>query len=211
MQKALLLANEGNLAKVNSELDHFHQALKVSVCYLMDGTGKTIASSNRSAPDSFVGKNYGFRPYFQQAIQGTPAVYMALGVTSKKRGVYYSHPVYGGRENTPLGVVVIKSSVESMEREFGEERGGIALLTDPHGVIFVSSREDWLYQVLWKVSSKTISQIAESRQFGEGPWPWTGLKMGKRNHAVDEAGNEHLIYEAKVTIIQAGKSSTSPV
>ena len=198
MQKALLLANERNLAKVNSELDHFYQALKVSVCYLMDGTGKTIASSNRSAPDSFVGKNYGFRPYFQQAIQGTPTVYMALGVTSKKRGVYYSHPVYGERDNTPLGVVVIKSSVESMEREFSEERGGIALLTDPRGVIFVSSRDDWLYHVLWKVSSKTISQIAKSRQFGEGPWPWSGLKMRKRNHAVDEPGNEHLIYEAKV-------------
>ncbi len=198
LQKALLVADEGNLARVNSELDHFHQALKVSVCYLMDRTGKTIASSNRRAPDSFVGKNYAFRPYFQQAIQGTPAVHMALGVTSKKRGVYYSHPVYGGRGNTPLGVVVIKSSLESMEREFSEERGGIALLTDPHGVIFVSSREDWLYHVLWKVSSKTISQIAESRRFGEGPWPWTGLKMRKRNHALDEAGNEHLIYEAKV-------------
>ncbi len=198
LQKTVLVASEGNLAEANSELDHFHQALKVSVCYLMDRTGKTIASSNRSAPDSFVGKNYAFRPYFQQAIQGTPAVHMALGVTSKKRGVYYSHPVYGGRENTPLGVVVIKSSVESMEREFSEERGGIALLTDPHGVIFVSSREDWLYHVLWKVSSKTISQIAESRRFGEGPWPWTGLKMKKRNHAVDESGNAHLIYEAKV-------------
>jgi PAS domain S-box-containing protein len=198
LQKALLVESEGNLARVNSELDHFHESLKVSVCYLMDRNGKTIASSNRSAPDSFVGKNYGFRPYFQQAIQGTPAVHMALGVTSKKRGVYYSHPVYGGRENTPLGVVVIKASVESMEREFSEEREGLALLTDPHGVIFVSSREDWLYHVLWKVSSRTISQIAESRRFGEGPWPWTGLKMGKRNHAVDEAGNEHLIYEAKV-------------
>ena len=198
VQKALLATDEGNLARANSELDHFHQALKVSVCYLMDRKGKTIASSNRSAPDSFIGKNYAFRPYFQQAIQGTPAVHMALGVTSKKRGVYYSHPVYGGRKNTPLGVAVIKSSVETMEREFSEERGGIALLTDPHGVIFISSRKDWLYYVLWKVSSETISKIAESRRFGEGPWPWTGLKMGKRNHAVDESGNEHLIYEAKV-------------
>jgi PAS domain S-box-containing protein len=198
LQKGLLVSDDGNLAKANSELDHFHQALKVSVCYLMDRTGKTIASSNRSAPDSFVGKNYAFRPYFQQAIQGTPAVHMALGVTSRKRGVYYSHPVYGGRENTPLGVVVIKSSVGSMEREFSEDRGGIALLTDPHGVIFVSSREDLLYHVLWKVSSKTISQIAKSRRFGEGPWPWTGLKLTKRNHAVDQSGNEHLIYEAKV-------------
>ncbi|MGB6383031.1 MAG: transcriptional regulator, partial [Syntrophobacteria bacterium] len=33
LQKALLVESEGNLARVNSELDHFHESLKVSVCY----------------------------------------------------------------------------------------------------------------------------------------------------------------------------------
>jgi C4-dicarboxylate-specific signal transduction histidine kinase len=48
----------------------------------MNHEGMTVASSNRDAPDSFVGIHFGFRPYFQQAIHGTPASYLALGTTS---------------------------------------------------------------------------------------------------------------------------------
>ena len=191
---ALLRADKKSLAHASSELDHFRDALGVSVCYLMDRKGNTIASSNRNRPDSFVGKNYGFRPYFQQAIQGNPAVYMALGVTSKKRGVYYSHPVYGEGTDTPIGAAVIKSSVSSMEQDFGHHREGIALLTNAHGVIFASSRKDWLYHVLWKVSPEKVSEIAKTRQFGEGPWEWIGLKTKGKKHAVDESGDEYLIY-----------------
>ena len=198
LQKALGQQDRRSLARANTELDRFRAALDASVCYLMDRKGNTIASSNRNAPDSFVGKNYGFRPYFQQAIQGTPAVYMALGVTSKKRGVYYSHPVYGAGTETVIGVVIIKSSVNSMEQEFGHHREGIALLTDANGVIFASSRKDWLYYVLWKVSPETASEIATTRQFGNGPWEWTGLKMEDENRAVDESGNEYLIYRVNI-------------
>jgi PAS domain S-box-containing protein len=195
LQIALLRPNEANLTKANLELDHFHDALEVSVCYLMDKDGNTIASSNRNDPDSFVGKNYGFRPYFRQAIKGTTAVYMALGVTSIKRGVYFSHPVYVAGKESALGVVVIKASVASMEAEFSQNREGIALLTDPHGVIFVSSRKDWLYRLLWRSSPEAISEIAKTRQFGRGPWNWTGLKMKDGNRALDLAENEYLLYQ----------------
>jgi hypothetical protein len=54
--------SEDNLEKINALLDHFRGTLDASVCYLMDKTGKTIASSNRNASDSFVGQNYAFRP-----------------------------------------------------------------------------------------------------------------------------------------------------
>jgi PAS domain S-box-containing protein len=198
LQIALLRPNEANLTKANSELDHFQHALEVSVCYLMGKDGNTIASSNQQAPDSFVGKNYGFRPYFQQAIIGTPAVYMALGVTSRKRGVYYSHPVYVEGEASAIGVAVIKASVASMEEKFSQDQGGIGLVTDPHGMIFVSSRADWLYRLLWRSSPETISEIAKTRQFGNGPWEWTGLKMKDENRALDQKGNEYLIYQMSI-------------
>ncbi len=195
---ALLNPSEPHLKKANSELDHFHNALEVSVCYLMDREGNTIASSNRNAADSFVGKNYGFRPYFQQAIQGNPFVYMALGVTSRKRGVYYSHPVYAAGKRSAIGVAVIKASVASMEEDFSRDKGGITLLTDSHGMIFVSSRADWLYRFLWKSSSETISEIAKSRQFGKGPWNWTGLSMQNEQRALDQSGNEYLIHQMHI-------------
>ena len=106
------------LSEVNIILDSFRDDLNVSVCYLIDPSGKTIASTNRDTATSFVGKNYGFRPYFKEAMQGRPSVYMALGITSKKRGIYFSHPVYGEEKDKPLGVVVIKASLETIEKQF---------------------------------------------------------------------------------------------
>ena len=48
-------------------------------------------------------------------------------------------------------------------------------MIDPHSVIFVSSRPEWLYKTLWQLSPEKASQTAASLQFGAGPWKWTGL------------------------------------
>ena len=187
-----------NLEKANKILDHFKNALDVSICYIMDHTGNTIASSNRNSPGSFVGKNYSFRPYFLKAIQGNPAIYMALGVTSGKRGVYFSHPIYGELDETPLGVVVIKSSTGEIEKEIDQAHEGIMLLTDPHGVIFVTNNKNWLYHAIWKVSSEEITAIAKTRQFGTGPWSWIGLERIDGNSVIDRSGLRYNIHQAKI-------------
>lgn len=198
LKQSLLGENIAALAEANAILDHFCDAMQVSVCYLMDRSGNTIASSNRDAADSFVGKNYAFRPYFKQAMQGTPVVYMALGVASKQRGLYFSHPIYGKDKKKPFGVAVIMASVEPIEEDVKKLHDGIVLLTDPHGIIFVSSRADWLFHVLWKASPKTISDIDKTRQFGKGPWDWTGVKLVGEDSALDKLGNEYHVHQQKI-------------
>ena len=198
LQQALEDKIESKILKANMILDHFHQALNVDVCYLMDEQGNTVASSNRNAPDSFVGKNYAFRPYFREAIQGNPAIYMALGVTSGKRGVYFSHPVYGELNDLPSGVVVVKGSTETIEQEINRLVEGVMLFTDPHGVIFISNREDWLFHVLWRASPDEIAKIAKTKQFGNGPWNWTGVKRESENHFIDKSGIEYHIHQAEI-------------
>jgi PAS domain S-box-containing protein len=197
IRNALSHADSVSLSKANVVLDHFKNTLDVGVCYLMNGDGFTIASSNRYDPDSFVGKNFAFRPYFKQAIHGKPAIYLALGVASGKRGAYYSHPVYENSKNGPMGSVVIKASIELIEKEIGTSHNEIVLVTDPHGVIFISNRKEWLYHLLWKFSSEEIPQIAESRQFGKGPWKWTGLES-RRDYIIDRQGNRYLIHLAGI-------------
>jgi len=157
------------LARTNAILDHFNDAMKTDVCYLMDRSGNTIASSNRNDPDSFVNKNFSFRPYFQKAIEGRSAVYMALGSISKKRGIYFSHPVYATAKTEPSGVAVIKTSVVGLEKNFMQVPDGVFLLTDPFGVVFASSRADWLFEVLWEASAETLSDIRNTQQFGQEP------------------------------------------
>ena len=198
LQQTLVSGDTDALQETNAILDHFRNTLKASVCYLMDSSGKTVASTNRYTPTSFVGKNYGFRPYFRQAMRGAPATYLALGVTSKKRGIYFSHPVYGKGHDEPLGVAVIKASVEPIEEELKKPHDGIALITAPNGVVFASDHKEWLYHVLWKVSSDEISQIAKTRQFGRGPWNWTGLKRLSNDRAVDRRGIEYYLHQAQI-------------
>jgi len=198
LRQSLFGENIIALEDTHAILDHFRDDLNVSVSYIMDSSGKTIASSNREALDSFVGKNYGFRPYFKQAMQGMPAVYMALGVTSQKRGIYYSCPVYGKDKEKPLGVAVIKSSIEMVEKDFMKYKAGVLLLQDPHGFVFASNRGDWLYKVLWKPSLETISKITRTRQFGPGPWNWTGMKQVEESSAVDNLGNEYHLHQQEL-------------
>lgn len=195
LPEALLRIDKAPLARVNSILDLFRNAYQVDVCYLIDRQGNTIASSNRNEPDSFVGQNYAFRPYFQRTIMGDPIVYLgylALGVTSGKRGVYYSYPVYEDNQNTPIGVAVMKASVDPMEREFVKAYEGLVMLTDPHGIVFLSNRPDMVLHSLSKLTPEEIMQVKRYHQFGEGPWEWSGLNIVDKTHAVDESGNTYL-------------------
>ncbi len=193
LRAALTQRNDHTLAKANIMLDRFNENLGTDVCYLMDAEGNTIASSNRGDPDSFVGENFSFRPYFKKAMQGIPATYLALGVTSGKRGVYYSHPVYIRRQSSPVGIVVIKASIGLLEKELPPFSDEIVLVVDPNGIIFISNYHAWLFRSLWKLSPKDISRVFDSFQFGKGPWKWTGLEVQGKEYVKDLSGNRYLM------------------
>ena len=186
------------LGHANQVLDHFNQNLEADVCYLMDHSGLTVASSNRDDRDSFVGHNFDFRPYFTRAMQHAPATYLALGTTSGIRGVYSSCPVYGTNRTIPLGVVVVKAPIERIEEELGLGPEDIILVTNPLGVIFISNRSEWRYQLLWDLSREEIAGIARSRQFGEGPWRWTGLKLRDDRYVLDHKGRRYLMNRTRI-------------
>jgi len=182
------------MVNANAVLDHFNKTLDTEVCYLMTGEGDTIASSNRNAPDSFVDKNFDFRPYFQQAIHGRPSTYLALGTASGRRGAYYSHPIPGLEPGTVAGVVVIKASIEQVEKELVAAPDEIVLVTDPQGIVFISNRKNWLYHSLRELTPDQKSHIEDSIQFGHGPWIWTGLTIEGEKYAADSSGNDYLLH-----------------
>jgi PAS domain S-box-containing protein len=182
----------------NAVLDHFQHALEVDICYLIDRSGTTIASSNRETPESYIGKNFAFRPYFNLAMGGTPGIYPALGVFTGKRGVFYSHPVYVKGQAVPAGIVVIKASIDAVEKVMDKKFDGALIMADPKGVIFSSTRGDWLYHVLWKIPPDALSGIVSSRQFGKNPPAWTGMERLDEHHAVDPAGRRYVVHHALI-------------
>jgi diguanylate cyclase (GGDEF)-like protein len=181
----------------NRLLDHFQRSLGTDVCYLMNADGLTLASSNRRAPDSFVGKNFGFRPYFTQALHGMAGVYMALGATSLKRGVYYSYPVYPETGRPPRGAVVIKAGIDQIEvraTAASRRNNGSWALVNSQGVIFASNRPDWRFHFLGRPDDATRRAIADTRQFGNEPMPGLGFQKAGANEMRDPDGVAYLVH-----------------
>jgi PAS domain S-box-containing protein len=198
LQRILRTGKPDDLYYAHVVLDHFQLTLGADVCYLMDLRGDTIASSNRKSPDSFVGSNFSFRPYFQQAVQGLNGAYLALGTTSSRRGVYHSYPIYDDPEGLPVGVAVIKSPIDTVEKAIGLPTDDTVLVTSPLGVIFISNRLEWLFHYAWQLSHDQLATIAANRQFGKGPWYWVGLRRLDTINVQDRQGRRYMMHQAEL-------------
>ncbi len=192
LARALEETNLDTIFQANQTLDLFARTLDARVCYLIDAKGVTLCSSNRNRADSFVGMDYGFRPYFKQALQGRPATYLALGVNSLKRGIYYSHPVHDPTRSRIIGVAVIKASVEFVEESLFAPWEAPLFFTSPHGIIFISSIPKLRFNLLWDVEDEKTDQLVASRQFGNGPWPWSGFTRQTQNLVKDHRDRIYL-------------------
>jgi PAS domain S-box-containing protein len=162
------------LGLVNEKIDRYQNALEVDVCYLMDATGLTVASSNRDSAKSFVGKNYAFRPYFQEALKGGRGIYLAKGVTSNERGIYVSYPVMSATDTRVVGVAVAKATMDYLGKFFSTYEH--VFLVSPEGVIFVSSRPEWVFKSIKEITPFDTERMRATKQFGEGPWENVGFE-----------------------------------
>jgi hypothetical protein len=152
-----------SLHSANSVLDRYCDTYGFSVCYVMDMKGLVIASSNRGTPQSFVGKNYGFRPYFQEASSGARGGYFALGVTTGERGFYASFPLKA--RGKVIGVAVIKQRLDFLAAEL--RSFPYVFFTSPDGMIFLSSRKDLVFRALWPIPEAKREELSRTGQFGK--------------------------------------------
>lgn len=154
--------NEGVIPFVNEQLRLTAFSLGVSDVFLMDLVGTTIAASSYRKERSFVGENFSYRPYFQQAVDGGLGQFFAKGTTSGERGYFLAAPVLDGTRI--VGVLAVKLSVDPFEQSW---RGGVGevLATDLSGVVFMSSREEWQFRTLEPLSDSDFDRIARNRQY----------------------------------------------
>lgn len=82
----------GAADQANARLVELARRTGVEAIYLMDPTGLTIAASNHAETGSFLGQNYGFRPYFRAAIQGQIGEFYAIGATTLRPGYFIAAP-----------------------------------------------------------------------------------------------------------------------
>lgn len=161
---ALMTKRTGDIERAYSVLVRYNTSVDATVSYLMDSKGMTVVSSNRNDPSSFVGHSYAFRPYFREALLGNTFSYLALGITSRKKGFYASAPVMDGQKNI-LGVVAIKRELHDIEAHM--RKYPYCFLIDANGIIFLSSKPVMVFKSLWPVNEEVKKKILASKQFGE--------------------------------------------
>jgi len=144
-------------------LQQVNSILRASDVYLMDPRGTTIASSNEYTPRSFIGRNFAFRPYFQDAIAGRPGAYSAVGTTSGKRGYYFSYPVQ--LNDRIIGVVVVKIDLDDIEEDWNDPLLDLLVVNDDD-VVFISTRPDWKFRVIRPLSPDDMQEIVASLRYG---------------------------------------------
>ncbi len=132
--------------------------------YVISGSGKIVAHStegNRST-----GTNVAFRPYFKAAMQGASNSYAAVGAVSAERGLYYAAPLYSDNRlvSGVIGVVMLKmpsGKTDQLLRFAGDD----ALLLSPQGIVFSSTRTDWIYRMNPPITEARLKDIRELHQF----------------------------------------------
>ncbi len=147
---------------LNRYLETANTISGASDTYLMDPSGLTIAASNWNSERPFIGRNFSYRPYFQEAMRGNLGRYFALGTTSNKRGFYFAYPIR--KENKIIGAVVVKLSLSSIEEDWGRSDNEF-IVTDPDGVVFLTTKKEWRFKLLRPVSDEIKSRIRESRRY----------------------------------------------
>lgn len=163
-----VLANPADPAgrmALNLWLDQRNTELDALDIYVMTPNGDTIAASNYEKTDSFIGKNFSYRPYFQQALAGGKGRFYAIGTTSGVRGYYFAAPVKVASGQT-MGVIAVKIGLDVTEAEWRSQEARI-VVTDPDAIIFLSSYPNWLYNSLTPLPPDRQLAVQQSRRYDD--------------------------------------------
>jgi len=166
LQKVLQVSDNSNRERLNLLLEEIGDVTQASDIYLIDKNGVTLASSNWHSDRTFIGMDFSFRPYFQEAMEGNPSRYYAVGLTSNKRGYYFASPVKNSGE--VIGVIVVKISIDELENQHKEAVGGIDynfLIVAPDDVVFISDKGEWRLKTIGSISDKKAQQLKYSPRY----------------------------------------------
>ncbi|MFB2564665.1 ATP-binding protein [Rhizobium sp. IMFF44] len=148
------------------------------IIYLVDQKGLVISASNAGTEDSFVGKNFSFRPYFSEALKDGTAEYYGAGAISGRPGLFLARRV--GDAAAPVGVVVVKFEFDAVSRIWANDRGK-TFVVDEHQIILAASDPSQVLTTLAPLSPEVRAGIAASGQYRDAA-------LGQGNYHAEDAG-----------------------
>lgn len=146
----------------NRYLEMTAERLGAAQLFVMRPDGLTIAASYWRGPDSLVGQNYAFRPYFREALASGSGTFYGVGVTTGLPGYFLSSDI---RHNGRLvGVAVVKIDLVPLE-DLLARRSVPVLIADGDGVVILASDPALKYRPLRELTEQQKIHIAAERRF----------------------------------------------
>lgn len=178
--------------QLNARIRDFAARAGLDAIYLIDLDGLTIATSNAQEPSSFIGHNYAFRPYFQDALSGVQGRFYAIGATTGLPGYFMADAVYD-TTGEMLGVLAIKINISGLEDNWVSS-GERVFLANRDGVVLLASDPSWRYRVLSPLSAERRQEIVDVRQFaGQDLAPLDWAPMADQRARIGASEHLHLV------------------
>ena len=168
----------------NAYLERVASLSGVAELYVLDRSGTALAASNHARPGSFVGNNYGFRPYFRDALATGEGRYYAIGVTTGRPGYFLASRFADGD-----GIAVAKVDLGPLEAAW-EAAGQAAAIADRYGVVFLSGTPAWRYRPLSLMDGETLDRIGAERTYD-------GIDLAAASPLLEEGGTVAQIAGAR--------------
>ncbi|MBP0597842.1 sensor histidine kinase [Herbaspirillum sp. LeCh32-8] len=158
--------------RLNRAFKTIQQQSRAVHIFMLNARGMTLASSNWDDEFSFVGRDFGFRPYFREAVLGRAGRFYGIGNISSEPGYFIAQPIYRRQDQAegdlPIGVMVVKVDLAEFEHTWRSSDDPITL-TDAGGVVFLSNRPEWKYHSLRPLTGPMQQELAGTHQYADQP------------------------------------------
>jgi two-component system, NtrC family, C4-dicarboxylate transport sensor histidine kinase DctB len=204
--------DDASIARLNGFLLNANATANSASIYVMNSKGRAIASSNWNRPDSYVGKDFSFRPYFQEAMRNEAGRFYGIGVVTGIPGYFLAYPVTAG--DRLIGAIAVKINLDKVDQHWVDGAEQVTV-TDDRGIIFLSSNKDWKYRITRPLSDAALVRIRETRQYAsmlkppieivpDTAWPNSNVVRIRDSEHADWSGpylvQRHELPQAKWTI-----------
>jgi two-component system C4-dicarboxylate transport sensor histidine kinase DctB len=152
---------------LNLKLEQINGAAQSSTLELLDRNGLAVGASNWRLPSSYVGHNYGFRPYFTQTRANGVGRFYAVGVTSGIPGYFLSNAVLD-EAGQFIGAMVVKLEFPDLEHTWAQN-DDLLLVSDAKGIVFIANQPGWRYRALRPLTEQDRAELASTRQYDKQP------------------------------------------
>jgi len=179
--------------EVNDYLEGLNRRSRSRAIYVLDPTGRVLATSNWRDADSYLGEDLSFRAYFQDAVRGQPGRFYGIGSTTGEPGYYLAHGLE--EKGKIVGVAVIKVQLEALEQRWQRARLE-AFVSDENGIIILSSDPARRLKSVRPLTPEIKERLARSLQYYW--WPLNELVPLERELLSE--GVEKLTFPANVSV-----------